>query len=77
MKINILNDIRLDIPFFLPEELEWLVRHFMISENTVTNQSTIIDEQATDWLTHILVAASVEDVEWQQYEGYIDIFIID
>lgn len=77
MKINILNNIALDMPFFLPEELEWLNEHFTINNNILVNQSTDVDNQATNWLTHILSAASIGDVGWQQYEGYVDIFIID
>lgn len=73
MKINILNDIHLDIPFFLPEELEWLSKHFIIIDNTLVNQSTDVDNQATTWLTHILAAGSIGDVGWQEYEGYVDI----
>lgn len=75
MKINILNDIPLDMPFFHEEEIEWLTKHFTIMDSVLIIQTTTVVEEATDWLTHILHAASMGRVGWKEHEGCIDIFI--
>ena len=68
MKINILNNIPLDMPFFLEEELVWINKHFTIVDNILVKQSSYIEEEAANWLTHLLRAASRRRAMWEEIE---------